>query len=279
MLLSFTAKITNHPLKKAKNIGAIIAACMFFNTPTASADNLSFFQDKAEIPSLQASNTSPVNDNRIAAFFSVSSVTGQEKRTCTASNLSNHLWLIARHCSPKTGDLLRQFDGEKSTVEQVYFMAETDDLALMKVGEGIEAKAFDLPTLPIEKGNSLTLIGYGGTHEYSSIAKLRVRDLVESYPPEIGIPYRNLIVAETLTPSRTCSGDSGSPAYSDNVIYAIHTAGGSNEACTDGEGSLAWLSALTPARVAWIESFLREDRTTFRDSPSLSSKTSLYLSS
>ncbi|QQE52578.1 trypsin-like serine protease [Corynebacterium striatum] len=239
----------------------VLVVCYAFLTPsTVGAEPISPLEGDTQVPSLQASDTNPVVDNRIAALVSVSSSTGQERRTCTASSISADIWLTARHCSPKPGDLLRQVDGDEAKVKQVFFMSVADDLALLKVGKGIEANAFELPISPLQKGDSLTLIGYGASHEYSSIAQLEVKNFIDSYPPEIGIPYHDLVIATTTTPSRTCEGDSGSPVYSGNTIYAIHTAGGSNPSCTNSEGSLTWLSELSPERVHWIESICKKGR-------------------
>lgn len=206
--------------------------------------------------SLQASDTHPVNDDRIAALFAVDSKTGQERRSCTASYLSNSFWLTAKHCSPKSGDFLKQTDGEKAKVEKVHFYSDSDDLALMEVGHGIEAKPFELPASMPEVGEELTFIGYGSTHNYASIAKFKVKNFVESYPPELGIPYQKLMVVSSTTPSRTCEGDSGGPSYKNNTIYSVHTAGGTNLECTDGQDSLAWMTPLTQERTKWIESHL-----------------------
>lgn len=226
--------------------------------PSVQTKSATSFGDVPEKPSLQSSDTNPINDNRIASYYSVSPISGQEKRTCTVSNVSASTWLVAKHCSPKAGDRLRQYDGNKATVKQVYFMSDTDDLALVRVGEGISAKSFELPTSWIKRGDSLTLIGYGANHEYSSIAKLKVQDFVESYPHEIGIPFHDLAIAVTNTLSRTCDGDSGSPVYAGNTIYATHTAGAANQECTNGKGSMVWLSVLNPERVAWIRSVGRD---------------------
>lgn len=205
---------------------------------------------------LRASDTRAVNDDRIAALFAVDSKTGQERRSCTASYLSNNLWLTAKHCSPKPGDFLKQTDGEKAEIEKVHYYSDSDDLALMEVSHGIEAKPFELPTSLPEVGDELTLIGYGSTHAYASIAKFKVTNFVESYPPELGIPYRKLMIASSTTPSRTCEGDSGGPSYKNNTIYSVHTAGGTNLECTDGQGSLAWMTPLTQERTEWIASHL-----------------------
>ncbi|MTD91517.1 trypsin-like serine protease [Corynebacterium hiratae] len=227
------------------------------------------------MPVLQSSDTNPVNDNRIASYFSVSPVSEQERRTCTASNIADNLWLVARHCSPKAGDRLRQYDGDEATVKRVHFMSDVDDLALVRVGSGIDAKAFDLPTSSVEKGDALTLIGYGANHEYSSIAKLKVEGFIESYPPEIGIPFHDLAIAVTTTPSRTCEGDSGSPAYTNNTIYATHTAAASNQECTNGKGNMTWLTVLNSKRVAWIKSVCRDEPAADSGRPSQATETSL----
>lgn len=66
---------------------AAIGACTVLSLSGLWAGAPSAYSEVLEDPQPQASSTNPVIDERIAAFYSVNSVTGQEFRTCTASFL------------------------------------------------------------------------------------------------------------------------------------------------------------------------------------------------
>lgn len=235
---------------------AAIGACTVLSLSGLWAGSPSAYAEAPGNPQPQASSTDPVFDERIAAFHSVNSVTGQEFRTCTASFLGDNWWLTAQHCDPASGDYLKQSDGERAEITEVHLLSEDDDIALLKVADGIEAKQFDLPdTLP-EQGSIIDLIGFAIGRDFASVATLEVKSFIEKYPQGAGIPYKDLIVASSITPSRTCEGDSGGPGYVGNTIIGVHTAGGQNLECEDGEGRLSWLTALTPERVEWISSIV-----------------------
>lgn len=204
----------------------------------------------------QATSTDPVHDERVAAFFSVDPGTNESTRSCTANNLGDGFWLTARHCKPSVGDFVQSDDGERATVTEVFLHSSIDDLAIMKVDGSISSAHFDLPTRTLEKGNQLTFIGYGGAHTYASTAQVEVLNFIESYPESVGIGYEDLVVVKSVGPSRMCEGDSGGAAYEDNLIYAIHTASGTNRNCEDEEGALSWLTQLTQERVEWIEAIV-----------------------
>lgn len=203
--------------------------------------------------SLQATSRTPVNDDRIAALWTRDEA-GRAKRTCTVNHLSGKFWLTAHHCVSGSPDMLayiEQSDGEVAGVENIYLKSGNDDVALLKVGRGITATTFDLPEQKAAVGDTLTLIGYGRTNDFSSAAEIEVTGYREEF--DFGqVVYRDLLEGTSLTPSRSCEGDSGGALFAGDTIYAVHTASGSNLACRDGEGALMWHTNLAGHR-EWIE--------------------------
>ena len=142
--------------------------------------------------SLTTSSTTAIDDKRIAAYFSRNESTGREARICTAENIAENLWITARHCSPKIGDTIGRPGKNKLSVEKVYLATESDDIALVKVSPGLDAKPFDLPTESPNEGDELTLVGYGAKHDYASAATNR-----DCYNSSGGLGWATL-----LTPKR-----------------------------------------------------------------------------
>ena len=246
-------------LKESANIATIGAFVILCFSGLWAGSSTEAYAEVAGIPQPQASSTSPVNDDRIAALYTVNSTTGQQFRTCTASFLGEGWWMTARHCTPAVGDYLKQSDGERAEILEVHLRFEDDDIALLKVADGIVAKPFDLPVAPLEQGSIIDLVGFAIGRDFASVATLEVKSFVEKYPEGAGLPYRDLIVASSVTPSRTCEGDSGGPGYVGNTVVGLHTAGGQNPECNDGEGRLSWITALTPERLEWIRSVVLDD--------------------
>ncbi|WP_158521263.1 trypsin-like serine protease [Corynebacterium pseudotuberculosis] len=141
-----------------------------------------------DFASLQASSTVPVNDNRIAALWSAipSLDDSQETRIrhdCTTSYLGDNFWLTAHHCvsnSPFMDGFLRQSDGEVAGISAIYTKSSADDVALIKVGEGINADTFTLANEPLKIGDEATLTGYGSPHDYASSALTVISEKIDS---------------------------------------------------------------------------------------------------
>ncbi|GAB3948454.1 trypsin-like serine protease [Corynebacterium tapiri] len=208
--------------------------------------------------SLQASSPVPVNDNRIAALWSVipgpaSDDTPQIRRDCTASFLGDHFWLTAHHCishAPMMDGFLQQPDGEHAGIAAIYTMSDSDDVALIKTGDGINADSFSLADHPLQVGEHALLTGYGQTHDFASTATTVITDTVASL--DFGnVTYTDLFKGKAVTESRSCSGDSGAPIFKDNTLYAVHTAGGYNPACSDGRDKPMWHTNIV-SRATWI---------------------------
>lgn len=207
---------------------------------------------------LQASSTVPVNDNRIAALWSVipslDDTNGKRIRLdCTASYVGENFWLTAHHCvssTPFMDGFLQQSDGEIAGIAAIYTKSSTDDIALIKVGDGISADAFQPADQPLEIGDQALLTGYGQPHDYASTAITVISEKVESL--NFGnVTYTDLFKGKSSTASRSCGGDSGAPVYKGNILYAVHTAGGFNPDCSDGQDRPMWHTNIVP-RVLWI---------------------------
>lgn len=213
-------------------------------------------------PSLKATSTTPVDDNRIAALWHViapasADAAPQVRRECTESYVGDGFWLTAHHCvsqNPSMDGYLEQFDGQRAGIAGIYTLSDTDDVALIEVGSGIDADTFDVAQDPLDIGQQAMLTGYGETHEYASSATTTIvarRDEIDFG----SAVYTDLFEAESVTPSRSCSGDSGAPVYIGSTIYAIHTGGGYNPSCVDGKDMLMWHTNIA-SRAEWIGSTL-----------------------
>ena len=214
-------------------------------------------------PSLQATSTIPVKDNRIAALWLVITPASREgasrvRRECTASYVGDGFWLTAHHCvsqNPSMDGYLKQFDGQRAGIAAIYTLSDTDDVALIEVGPGIDADTFEVAQDPLDTGQQATLTGYGETHDYASSATTTVvahRDEIDFG----SAVYTDLFEAQSATASRSCSGDSGAPVYIGSTIYAIHTGGGYNPSCLDGKGKLMWHTNIV-SRATWIKGTIK----------------------
>lgn len=240
--------------KKVLIFGIIFYYLLFFSSP-AQANPL--IDSKATSPI-------PIEDDRIAKLRVSNPPTGEHfnneyKTTCTASYLGKGIWITALHCIPATKNLdayLHQSDGDHAKVEAIYSLSPSDDIALLQTGEGINAQPFDLPSRPLERGERANLTGYGAVNGFSSTAIVEIVDYLASQNFGSAL-YTNLIKSKSVTSSRSCDGDSGAPIYRENTIYALHTAGGFNPSCIDGQGQMMWHTDLF-LRVDWIKSTIEK---------------------
>lgn len=230
-----------------------------FNSPHASNAT------ELDIATLQASSTVPVNDNRIAALWSATPNLDTPNGTytrqdCTTSYLGNNFWLTAHHCVsnwPFMDGFLRQSDGEVAGIAAIYTKSPTDDVALIKTGEGISADPFTLANESLIIGDQAVLTGYGQPHDYASSAVTIISEKVEAL--NFGnVTYTDLLKGKSSTSSRSCGGDSGAPVYRGNVLYAVHTAGGFNPDCNDGQNRPMWHTNVV-SRALWIKETLQRN--------------------
>lgn len=217
------------------------------------------------LATLQASSTIPVNDNRIAALWSVipsldDTDDKRIRRDCTASYVGENFWLTAHHCvsnTPFMDGFLQQSDGDTAGIAAIYTKSSTDDVALIKTGAGINADPFVLANRPLKIGDQALLTGYGQPHDYASSALTVISEEVESL--DFGnVTYTDLFKGKSSTASRSCGGDSGAPIYKENILYAVHTAGGFNPTCSDGQNRPMWHTNIVP-RLPWIEDTLHNN--------------------
>lgn len=118
-------------------------------------------------PSLQATSTTRVDDNRIAALLHVitpasADAAPQVRRECTESYVGDEFWLTAHHCvsqNPSMDGYLEQFDGQRAGIAGIYTLSDTDDVALIEVGPGIDADTFDVAQDPLDIGQQAMLTG------------------------------------------------------------------------------------------------------------------------
>lgn len=262
---------------KIAKTSLIILTCAF----TALGVSPAVAQDaNGDFASLQASSTVPVNDNRIAALWSAipSLDNPQEpriRRDCTASYLGNNFWLTAHHCvsnAPFMDGFLRQSDSEVAGIAAIYTKSSNDDVALIKVGEGIHADAFTFTKEPLTIGDQAVLTGYAQPHDYASSALTVISEKVNSL--NFGnATYTDLFKGTSSTTSRSCGGDSGAPIYKDNILYAVHTAGGFNPECNDGKDRPMWHTNIV-SRIPWIKETIQRN-SSFTDQEKTKSNTGL----
>ena len=198
---------------KIVKLGLSSLACAF--TALGACSSVAVAADN-DFASLQASSTVPVNDNRIAALWSVTpslddSQQQRVRRDCTASYVGDNFWLTAHHCvsnSPFMDGFLRQSDGEVAGIAAIYTKSSTEDVALIKVGDGINADSFTVATEPLKIGDQAVLTGYGQPHDYASSASTVISEKVNSL--NFGnVTYTDLFKGTSSTTSRSCGGDSG----------------------------------------------------------------------
>ncbi|OAG69593.1 hypothetical protein AFK49_000600 [Corynebacterium ulcerans] len=152
---------------------------------------------------------------------------------------------------------LRQSDGEVAGIAAIYTKSSADDIALIKVGEGINADTFALANEPLKIGDEATLTGYGLPHDYASSALTVISEKIDSL--NFGnVTYTDLFKGTSSTTSRSCGGDSGAPVYKGEILYAVHTAGGFNPECSDGQNRPMWHTNIVP-RVPWIKETIQNN--------------------
>lgn len=203
--------------------------------------------------SARASSTTEVDDDRIGQLFYVNPVELPEGMTfpdialCSASHVGNNQWITAAHCIVNaygfTG-FIKQSDGDKANVEEIWIAPDGEDIALLRVDSTISESSFSIASSPASEGKELTLLGYADERPYVSSAEVKVQNFL----PKVvigGMTYPNVYQTTSLKASRSCSGDSGGPVFSGNELYAIHSAGEKNPECEDKNSSLMWHSDIT----------------------------------
>lgn len=232
-----------------RHIITIVLACVFalmaLSTHPNSAVARSF--------SIQASDTVAVDDDRVGQLFYVNPVelpegmTFPEVALCSASHVGNNQWITAAHCIINdyqfTG-FIKQSDGDKANVTEVWISPGGEDIALLRVDSTISEKSFLISGSPADKGKTLTVLGYADERSYASAAEVKVQNFL----PQVVIgesTFPKVYQTTSLRTSRSCSGDSGGPVFSGRELYAVHSAGEKNPECGDKHSSLMWHSDVT----------------------------------
>ncbi|WP_303175438.1 serine protease [Corynebacterium sp.] len=221
------------------------------NQPAAANPGLTYGKNTVMFP--EATSTVPVADDRVAALWSVANEDERPRRDCTATHLHDQWWMTARHCIPDQDSRMRVLQNrthDVAGVEAVYTKSSEYDFVLLKVSDGIIAEDFTLADEPPAQGDYLNVVGYGGEHDYPSLAEVRIEQLLDQTKVHGGIA-RDVLESRSAGASRTCGGDSGAAVFRGDKLFAIHTAGTVNPSCRDGEDSRLIHTSLHP-HVDWI---------------------------
>lgn len=220
--------------------------------PAVAAPALTYGKDTVVFP--EATSTVPVDDDRVAALWSVADEDDQPRRDCTATHVRGQWWVTARHCIPDQDSRMRVLQNrtqDVAGVEAVYTKSSDYDVALLKVTGNISAGEFQIPDAPPAQGDYLNLVGYGGKNDFPSLAEVRIVDLLDQTTVNGGIA-RDVLESRSAGSSRTCSGDSGAAVFQGETLFAIHAAGTVNPSCRDGEDSRLIHTSLHP-HADWID--------------------------
>lgn len=135
----------------------------------------------------RTSSKEPVEDNRIGkiVYANPSTLPDGTKLppvpVCTASHLGNGQWITAEHCLRDFSSFhgyIEQSDGERAQVTKTEAIGKETDIALLQTGPGIEADSFTLASEPARPGDTLFLLGFADNHPYSSLAVVKVQQLL-----------------------------------------------------------------------------------------------------
>ena len=213
--------------------------------------------------SARTANPNPENFDSIAAVWYANgpgAVLGVS-RGCTANYIGGKFWITAAHCV-KDKDLtpiafLEQSDGEFAGIERYYLHRDGKyDVALLKVGTGINATPFSLATKSPEVGQVLDVVGYAGKHNFASRSTVQVRQLNSNLHVDDGTIYETEFVAGAVQPLKysTQRGDSGAAAFEKdgNVLHGVLSGGDDEE---DGYADTAEL-------VDWIHYVMKTQSST-----------------
>ena len=212
----------------------------------------------------QASSTKATEDDRVARIETAKSKKRedssgeadsqqQEMISCSASHIGQGVWLTAKHCliSEQARSTVIQPDGDRASITEKYFAREGVDLALFVVDDSsISTSAFSLPEALPKISQQLTLIGFAALHSYASEAPVKVIEGVTTNRV-LWQEYKDSFKTSSISPSRSCGGDSGGAVYSGNEIIAVHSAGPLNEQCQGKKGSSMLHTAVFPSN-DWI---------------------------
>ena len=137
--------------------------------------------DSASDIRMRTLNPTETQDNRIGALYVKK---GLEARvSCTANHIGGKWWITAQHCVDGRLDMIgfiEQADGDFAGIEAIYQKSTDYDIALIKVGSGINSGTFDLSDTKANIGQVLSFVGYGAVQLYSYSSKSTLK-VVGSY--------------------------------------------------------------------------------------------------
>jgi len=217
--------------------------------------------DSASDIRMRTLNPTETQDNRIGALYVKK---GLEARvSCTANHIGGKWWITAQHCVDGELDMIgfiEQADGDFAGIEAIYQKSTDYDIALIKVGSGINSGTFDLSDTKANIGQVLSLVGYGAVQPYSSKSTLKV---VGSYSDvtyydkdgDVTNHYYDLLHTTPVLPDEymTTGGDSGAAAWTGNTLYGIHSGGNAGSGGTDA------CHANTAPHVSWIKDTMKRN--------------------
>lgn len=181
---------------------------------------------------------------------------------CTAGYIGKGFWITAEHCvhgnEGAVGYVAQKF-GQNSAVsfagiEGIWVPNRSHDVAIVKVGSGLNANAFDLSPIDPKEGQKLTVNGYGrgvGTPylvnvpSQTSFKVTGNKDSVTYNGFDGTLRYKDLVDAVPMNGFHMMKGDSGAPAWSGNAIYGI----------ASGISGTNAIFAKTASDVDWIVKF------------------------
>ena len=217
--------------------------------------------DSASDTRMQTLNPTETQDNRIGALYV--KIGPAASVNCTANHIGGKWWITAQHCVDDDLDMIgfiEQADGDFAGIEAIYQKSTDYDIALIKVGSGINSGTFDLSDTKASVGQVLSLVGYGTVNDYSSKSTLEV---IGDYPDvtywngngTVKHHYYDLLHTTPVLPDKymTAKGDSGSAVWTGNTLYGIHSGDNSSHGGTDA------CHANTAPHVSWIKDTMKRN--------------------
>lgn len=190
--------------------------------------------DSASDTRMQTLNPTETQDNRVGAFYQKFGPSASIH--CTANHIGGKWWITAQHCVEDDLNMIgfiEQADGDFAGIEAIY-QKSVDDIALIKVGSGINSGTFDLSDTKANIGQTLSVVGYGAVQPYSSKSTFEVVE----YTPDIVYwdkygkitnHYYDLLRTVPVLPDNylATEGDSGAAAWVGNTLYGVLSGGNS----------------------------------------------------
>lgn len=205
-------------------------------------------------------NKTPTYDNRIGALYFSDGL--KSERTCTANYIGDYYWLTARHCVEdelNSIGFIQQSDGEFAGIELIEMAPDPEhDLALIRVGTGINARKFELSARPPRVGDGVRVIGYSGQvgqrNDFSSAADFRVGVVDYLVHTTRGDVYSDQVRLDPTGDANLCHGDSGAAVFAGNEIVGVAS---TTEIQNDSSGRKQCIGSGSAAKIdsnlGWIQ--------------------------